>query len=340
MTLQPDDVARLLASKERSLATQRFEHVAVANVRRDDADVVPRHQPVQPQIRHRRHDDNVDALVEREHRDDLISVDHFALRVDGEHAIAVAVERHTEVCSHLHDLVAQSHKVGGTAVDVDVRAVRGVPDRRYARAELLERLRRDTGVRTVRTVDDDVQTRKVRPEALDDVLQVGVGRNADLVHLAAAGSVRVEQRLDLFLLRVGELAAVAVEELDAVVLRRVVRRRDHCAEVEREQGDRGTRQHTSDHRGSTGHRDAACKRALELGAGCARVATDEDASATRPGRGSPAERFDELDRQISPDNPADAVCTEITSGHGSAQPKRSQRGRGDRALPRPFTRSV
>jgi hypothetical protein len=64
------------------------------------------------------------------------------------------------------------------------------------------------------------------------VLEVAVGRDLDACDLAAARRGGVEERLDLLLLRVGELLAVRVEELDAVVLRRVVRRRDDRAEVQ------------------------------------------------------------------------------------------------------------
>ena len=41
--------------------------------------------------------DGVDLEVEREDRDDLVAVDGLAVLVDGEHAVAVAVERDAEV---------------------------------------------------------------------------------------------------------------------------------------------------------------------------------------------------------------------------------------------------
>ena len=40
---------------------------------------------------------SVDAQVEREDRDDLVAVDRLAALVDGEHAVAVAVEGDAEV---------------------------------------------------------------------------------------------------------------------------------------------------------------------------------------------------------------------------------------------------
>ena len=76
-------------------------------------------------------------------------------------------------------------------------------------------------------------------------------------------AARVEERLDLLLLGVDELLPVAVEELDAVVLGRVVRRGDDDAEVEPEQRDRGRRQHPAEHRVAACGDDTARERILE-----------------------------------------------------------------------------
>ena len=57
--------------------------------------------------------------------------------------------------------------------------------------------------------------------------------------------------------------------------------------------------------------DAARERLLELGAGAARVAADEDAAAARPARHGAAELLDELGRQRLADDAADAVRAEV-----------------------------
>ena len=90
-------MARLLAAEHAALAQQRLEHVAVADVGRDDADAVLAHQRVEAEVRHLRDRDEVDAEVEREDRDDLVAVDELAALVDREHPVAVAVERDAEV---------------------------------------------------------------------------------------------------------------------------------------------------------------------------------------------------------------------------------------------------
>ena len=156
-----------------------------------------------------------------------------------------------------------------------------------------------------------------RAEALEHVLQIAVGRDADAVDLAAAGRGRVEQRLDLLLGGVGQLAARAVEELDAVVLGRVVRRGDDDAEVEAEQRDGRSRHDACEHRGAAGGDDAARERLFELLARAARVAPDEDAAAARPEGRRLAELLDEIDGEELADDAPDPVGAEVLPGHGA-----------------------
>ena len=152
-------------------------------------------------------------------------------------------------------------------------------------------------------------------EALEHVLEIAVDGDADVVDLAAAGCGRVEQRLDLFF-GVGELAPVAVEELDAVVLRRVVRRRDDDAEVEPEQRDR-RRRHDACQHGAAGRCDTARERLLELLARGARVAADEDAAAPGPERRRLAQLLDELGRHELAHDAADSIGAEVAPRHGA-----------------------
>ena len=213
---------------------------------------------MEAEVRHHRHCDGVDLEVEREDRDDLIAVDGLAVLVDREHAVAVAVEGDAEVEAAVAHGLLQQREVGRAAADVDVVAVGRIADRVHLRAALLECLRCEPGVRAVRAVDHDAQPAQIGAEPLEDVLQVGVGRDLDVLDasLVDAGR-RSEQRLDLLLGRVGQLVAMRVEELHAVVLGRVVRRRDDDAEVEREQRDSRGRQDAAEDAVAAGGDDAA-----------------------------------------------------------------------------------
>src|SRR5215211_2875921 len=149
------------------------------------------------------------------------------------------------------------------------------------------------------------------------MLEIAVGRDGDAIDLAAAAFLGSEQRLDLLLLSIRQLTAVAVEELDAVVVRRVVRRRDHRAEIEREERHRGSRQDPAEDRRSAGGDDAACERFLEVGAGRARVTADEHASAARPQRRRLPEALQERGRDLFADDAADAVRAEVDTRHAA-----------------------
>ena len=111
--------------------------------------------------------------------------------VNSKHAVAVTVERDPEIEPLLDDRPLQRPQVGRAALDVDVVAVGLVADRAHLRAEQLEGTRRQAGVRAVRAVDADAQRRQVRAEAIDDVLEVAVHRDADVVDGAPAGFVGV-----------------------------------------------------------------------------------------------------------------------------------------------------
>ena len=123
MTVEPDQVPGLLTAEEQPLAPQRLEHVAVADIGDDDANAAFLHQPVEAEVRHRRHGDALDAEVEREDGEDLVPVDRLAPLVDGEHPVSVAVEGDPDVEAAVADDVGQRAKVGCPAADVDVPSV-------------------------------------------------------------------------------------------------------------------------------------------------------------------------------------------------------------------------
>ena len=96
---------------------------------RQHLDAALAHQCVEAEVRHHRHRNLVDLEVEREDRDDLVAVDGFALLVDGEHAVTVAVERDPEVVAAVAHGLLEQREVGRAAADVDVRAVGRIADR-------------------------------------------------------------------------------------------------------------------------------------------------------------------------------------------------------------------
>ena len=81
---------------------------------------------------------------------------------------------------------------------------------------------------------------------LQDVLDVAIGGLLGHLDRASPDEGRLEQGLDRLLVGVGELVPLGVEELDSVVLGRVVRGGEDDAEILREQGDGRCRQDATD----------------------------------------------------------------------------------------------
>ena len=186
MAVEVDDVPGLLAAEQRALATERLEHVPVADVGRQHPNAPVGHEPVKAEIRHRGHGNGVDAEGEREHGNDLVSVDDLPGLVHREHAVAVAVEGDAEVVGAVAHDVLQEGEVGRTAAHVDVRAVGRVRNRRHVRAEPLEDGGGDGRIRAVGAVDRDPEAGELGAEMLDEVLHVAVGGGVCRLDGAAA----------------------------------------------------------------------------------------------------------------------------------------------------------
>ena len=140
------------------------------------------------------------------------------------------------------DVLGERVEVRRADAVVDVEAVGVGADDGDAGAGIPERLGRDSGCRAMRAVQHDVdavQPVRQRREQVQDVAVLGVGEARDAPDVAAGG-LQLRARhggLDALLDDVGQLDAAAREDLDAVVGRRVVRRRDHDAEVGVDVGD-------------------------------------------------------------------------------------------------------
>ena len=131
----------------------------------------------------------------------------------------------------------------------------------------------------------------MRPLGNDDFdeLDVAPGRIVDALGAAELGGgrerlgevVALHAPLDLQLDRVGELVAVRPEQLDAVVLVRIVRGRDHDPEIAahhaRQHRDRRRRQRPQQHHVHAHGQEAGGERGLQHVAGEPRVLADDDA---------------------------------------------------------------
>ncbi len=213
--------------------------------------------------------------------------------------------------AHAHGF-GQRLGMKGPAALVDVLAVGGDPERHHAGPELLEHLGGDLVGGPVPAIDRHrkaVEREMPREGGLhEDVVPpdrvVDAKRLADLRGRRPQRVDRVgeHQPFDLSLDLVGQLEALAVEELDAVVLKRVVRGGDHHARIgpqrAREEGDarggqRPHEQHVDAHRA-----DARGHGRLEHVAREPRVLADQDLVPVRRALAHVRERPAEPQRRL------------------------------------------
>src|SRR6185437_4476710 len=333
-----DDVAGRLAADVVALRAHLLDHVTVADRRAHEAQALRGEMPLETEIRDHGRDDAriLQAAVFLpalgDDGEQLVAVDDMPALVDDEHAVGVAVERNADVGAHLAHLARQRVEIGRAAVLVDVEAVRIDADRNDLGAELPQRAWRDLVGGAVGAIDDDTQifeSDAARQRALGefDVTVLHAVDAAGAAEVLAAGQllaeIGIEQRLDLQLHLVAELVAVRPEDLDAVVVERIVRGGDHDAEVGahrvREHGDAGRRHRAGQEHVHTDRGEASDQRVLDHVAGEAGVFADQHAMAViaiaedQPGRLPDLER--EFRRDDAVGTATNAVGAEIATNH-------------------------
>ena len=222
---------------------------------------------------------------QRQNGDDLVSIDLGARLVDGETAVGIAVKGHADVGLLAQHQRLEMIEVGGADTVVDVEAVRLGAGKDALAAKAAEYPAGRFARSTVGAVKHDAQPRQVGVQLTDDMLHIvdrsdlAAGDAADIVITFTAAVF--DLRLDLILDIVGQLEAVAIENLDAVVLHRVVGGRDHDAGVGAVElhkiGNSRCRHNTQQNGVGTRRADAGGKGLLQHLAGDAGVAPDDDA---------------------------------------------------------------
>ena len=240
--LAHDDVPRLLTTQCEAVRVHVFEHVPVADGGLPDGDAVLLHRPVEPEVAHNGRDEGVvgevAALFHRHGQDrhDLVTVDDGAVGIHRQAAVGVAVVCDSDVCTQAHDGLGEVVEVRGADAIVDVDAVGVGADHGDGGPGILECLGRHPRCRAVRAVEHHVyavEGMRQGAEQMQLVAVLSVGEALDAPDTSAGRQelVPLHRGFDALLDDVGKLHAAAGEDLDAVVGCRVVRRRDHDAEV-------------------------------------------------------------------------------------------------------------
>ena len=165
----------------------------------------------------------------RQDEQQLVAVDEVALLVGHQDPIAIAVQRNADVGPDRRYGQFEQFRVCRTAIVVDIATVRRATDGNDLGAQVGQRPRTDLVAGAIGAVEDDLQAFEVDPvrqAGRAEVLVADAGR-IDAFRLAERLRLQrdrriAEARLDLSLDIVGQFRAVAVEELDAVVVERAL----------------------------------------------------------------------------------------------------------------------
>ena len=239
-------MAGLLAAHVDARCPHVLDHIAVADLGPVQGQPQTGQQPFQPQIGHHRGhgpatgQPAVLGPVAGDQRHDLVTVDLLAVLVGQDHPVGVAVQGDAQIGTARSHGRLHAFGMGGAAFVVDVGTVGVDADGDHLGAQLPQNLGRNLVGGAVGAIDDDLQP--VQPQApregVLDEFDVAAGLVAQPAGPAQAGGVRqllavavLDDRLDRRFDRIGQLEPVRSEQLDAVVLVRVVRGRDHDAQI-------------------------------------------------------------------------------------------------------------
>ena len=291
------------------------------------------HRGVEAVVGHHRHGDAVAgqppgvAQVQGGQRDQLVAVDDGAVAVDGQHAVAVAVEGEAEVVAARDDRLGERVDVGRAAAVVDVAPVGLVGDRRSPSRRGGGRSRARRG-RSRRWRSRAATSTPAEVEALRSACAARAG--SPRACRAARGRGRCVARPSRALgrrARASIAASVASESLKPSAPKNLIplslvgvvrgaraRRRGRSRSGASSSGAAGRGQDAAEQHVAAGRGDAGGERRLEHLARLARVADDQDlrravALAQLRRRGA-AEREREVGREQLAGDAADAVGSE------------------------------
>jgi len=246
--VEEDDMPGLLATQGKPAGLHLLQDVAVTHRGLPDRDALALERLKHAQIAHHGGDERVLGErtplthAQRQNRHDLVAVHVRALGIHRKATVSVAIQGDATVCSSLDHGLLQLRQVGGTVTIVDIETVGLAADHRHRGTRLAEGFRRNLAGRAVGGVQDHVQAVETMWEGCQKVGDVpgrAVLELADPPDAGAGGPVPrlVQARFDGVLELVCQLVTAPREELDAVVRHRVVRCRQHDAQIGPAVGD-------------------------------------------------------------------------------------------------------
>ncbi len=206
------------------------------------------------------------------HYQHVVAVNDISLFIYAKAAVSITIMGNTEVSSQLQYLCLQYIQMGGATVVVDIYPVWLVVDNGYICPQMLQNGGHGLKSRTVGTVQNNLHALEIllggRQYKLD-IFLYQIMAVLHSTHLRTYSTLEVilylngmDDVFQLILHSIRQLVAVATKELDAVVMERIVRSRNHdaclCSMLLGKIGNSRSRNHTS-HDNMTTSRANACR---------------------------------------------------------------------------------
>ena len=335
--IEHDHVSRLLAARVATTGPHHFQHIAIAHLGTEQLKPLALEEAFQPQVRHHRGDDPTAAQLPcpcplaADQRHDLIAVHCRPGFVDDDQPVGVAIQGNADIRAAGDHGFLDQVEVGGAAPVVDVATVGIDADRDHFGAQFPEGRRGDLVGGAMGAIERDLQP--VEPDIVGqrafhcvDIAATGIVDTSGAADIGCVGQrlIFVQHGLDRQFVGIGQLEPVRPEQLDAVVLVRVVAGRDHHADIcPQFAGQQGNGR--SGHRPEQHHVHADAGKACDHGifqhvARKPGVLADDHAVAVVTAKKAPAGRLADLHcrgggHRTGIGAPANAIGTKILASH-------------------------
>ena len=280
--LGEDDMTTLLTADTAAVLSHILVNIFVAHSSLSIADALLVKGLVQTKVGHDRGDHGIGqefstllhvATVDVQ---DMVTGDDIPLLIHAQAAVSVAIEGKTDIQTVLHYELLQALNVGRTSIVIDIRAVRLVVDNISISSQSIEHRLCNVLAGAIGAVQANLDTLEGIDAQRDQITHITVAA-CHIVHSAAdvlavrEGKLRpvlikdIELAVDVVLHQqqsfLGHFLAVAVDQLDAVIVVGIMAGRDHDAAIEViHTGDVGHRR-----RGSDVQQVGVCARSSQTG---------------------------------------------------------------------------
>ena len=237
-------MARLFPAQVIAVAAHCLDDIAVTHGSAFQTQATRGQEFLKPEVRHDGRNQRAAfqpplfGPTSRHQRHDLIAVRHTAILIKDHHPIRIAIKADADMGAMGHDRLGGGLGMGRSATVVDIGAIGRNTHRDHLGAQFPQHLRRGAIGGAIGAIDhhlQPVQPQSRREGRLDEFL---IAAASILNPLGAANvlglgrqDLAFQNGLDLGLGLIRQFEPVGAKELDAIVMMRIVARRDHHPQI-------------------------------------------------------------------------------------------------------------